>query len=236
MKAKLAALFALQQLDTAIDALKKHYAALDSGKAEQAVYQAATAEHKEAEAALHAVSGALRDTELEVKSVDEKRAAYETKLYSGSVRNPKELQSMQDEIEMLSRLRGKLDEKVLSLMDQLESSRTGEAAAKQTLAQSAVALKAKQEAYKKEAETLIAQARVLAAQRQEAAKQVDAALMQRYDKLRAIKNGLAIVPLEDGNACGGCKMGLSSSLVKRVLAGETIETCDNCKRILCAKE
>jgi predicted nucleic acid-binding Zn-ribbon protein len=139
---------------------------------------------------------------------------------------------MQDEVEMLGRLRSKLEEKVLSFMDQLEGIRSGEAAAKQTMAQAAVALKSKQAEYKQEAETLIAQARLLAAQRIEAAKQVDPTLMQRYDKLRALKNGLAIVAMEDKNACGGCTMGLPSSIVKRVISGEAIEICENCKRIL----
>src|SRR5689334_2713311 len=118
MKAKLAALFALQQLDIAIDALKKHYTSLDSGKQEQATYHAALAAHKEADAALHAITTSIRDTELEAKSVEEKRVAYETKLYSGSVHAAKELQAMQDEVEMLARQRSRLEEKVLAFMDQ----------------------------------------------------------------------------------------------------------------------
>src|SRR5690348_3402483 len=110
MKEKLAALYTLQQLDSTLDALKKQYAALDAGRAEEAVYREAKAARDEAEAGLHTTTTALRDAELEQKTVEAKRAEYETKLYSGSVRVPKELQAMQEEVEMLGRQRGKLDE------------------------------------------------------------------------------------------------------------------------------
>ena len=142
---------------------------------------------------------------------------------------------MSDEIDMLARQRTKLDEKVLSLLDHIEGVRSSEAARKQTLAQAAVALKSIQAAYTAKADALKADAKKLLTQRKAAAKGVDPSLIERYDHLRSLKNGLAIVVLEDANACGGCKMGLPSSIVKRVLSGDDIETCNNCKRILIVK-
>lgn len=233
MKEKLADLYALQQLDSALDALKRQYAALDPGRAEEAAYQAAKTAHDEAEAKLHATSGSLQDAELEQKTVESKRAEYEKKLYGGTVRVPKELQAMQEEIDMLGRQRSRLDEKILALMDELETDRTREAQTRQTLTTTQAALREKHAAYKQNAETMAAQARLLSAQRKEAAQKVAPDLSKRYEMLRAAKGGLAIVPLVEGNACGGCKMGLPSSLVKRVRDGETIEVCDNCGRLLC---
>jgi predicted nucleic acid-binding Zn-ribbon protein len=232
MKEQLVALYTLQQLDSALDVLKKQYAALDTGLAEKAAHEQARAAHKEAETALHTASGALRDVELEQKAVETKRAEYETKLYSGTIHVPKELQAMQDEVEMLGRQRGRLDEKILVLMDELEVARTREAETKRTLKGATAALKAIQSAAKQAAETMVAQARTLSAQRNEAAKAITPALMKRYDSLRAAKGGLAIVRIEDGNACGGCKMGLSSTSVKLVHEGNSIEICDNCRRML----
>ncbi|HZT41328.1 MAG TPA: C4-type zinc ribbon domain-containing protein [Chthonomonadaceae bacterium] len=232
MKEKLAALYALQQLDSALDALKKQYAALDPGRAEEAAYRAAKAAHDEADANLHTTTTALRDAELEQKAVEAKRTEYETKLYSGSVRVPKELQAMQEEVEMLGRQRGKLDEKILTLMDDLEGVRAREAEARQRLTETETALRAKRATYKQEAERMQAQARELAAQRKQAAAAVAPDLIRRYESLRAMKGGVAIAPLEDNNACGGCKMGLPSQLVHRVRVGTTLEFCDNCGRIL----
>lgn len=232
MKEKLAALYTLQQLDSALDALKKQYAALDPGRAEETTYRAAKTAHDEAEASLHATTTALRDAELEQKTVEAKRSEYETRLYGGSIRVPKELQAMQEEVEMLGRQRGKLDEKILALMDELEGVRAREAETRQTLTEAEAALRARRADYKQKAEQMQAQARELAAQRKQALAAVAPDLLRRYESLRAAKGGVAIAPLEDNNACGGCKMGLPSQLVHRVRVGTTLEFCDNCGRIL----
>ena len=232
MREKLAALLALQQQDSAIDILKRQYAQLDSGKNEQAAAQAAHAARKEADATVHAARAAAADTDLEQKSIEEKRVEYETKLYSGSVSNPKELQAMQDEVDMLARNRDRLDEKLKSLLEELEECRTRQSEASKAMKEADAKSKAVQAAYKLNSANIVAQARLLVAQRAESAKQIAPALLNRYETIRKDKGGLAVIPVEDGNSCGGCKMGISSSTVKRLQAGADVETCDNCGRIL----
>jgi uncharacterized protein len=233
MKAELAALYALQQLDSALDRLKREFAALDPGTAEKSVSDAAKAAYEEAAATLHTDSAALRDAELEQQSTVEKKTEYEKKLYGGTVSNPKELMAMQAEVEMLDRQRARLDEKILALMTALETHRTHEAETKRAFDKAKSALKAKQGDYRKVAAEITAQARGLLAKRPKLVKPVPPDLLKRYDSLRATKGGLAIVPLEDGNACGGCKMGLPTMLVTLVREATSIEVCQNCKRILC---
>lgn len=233
MKEKLAALYALQQLDSALAALQKQYAALDKGATEQAAFETAQAAHQQAETALHTVSGSLRDAELEQKTVEAKRADFEKKLYGGSIRVPKELQAMQEEIEMLGRQRGRLDEQILMFMDDLETRRKEEAEAKQALKAAKSAFQEKRANYKQAAETLVAEARKRSAERAAAAKQIEPALLKRYESLRAATNGVAISPIIEGNACGGCRMALPSMLVVRVHEGTGMETCQNCGRLLC---
>jgi predicted nucleic acid-binding Zn-ribbon protein len=235
VKTQLLALYELQQLDSAIDALKKSYAGLDRGQAEQPQYEAAKAAHQEAQAALKVAEANLRDTELEQKSVEAKRADEETRLYSGRVRVPKELQALQEEVEMLTRQRSRLDERLLGLMGDLEACRRREAETKQALAAITKTLRAKLEAFNAEAEKMKAQAQLLARQRAEAAKDVPPDLLKRYEALRAVKGGIAVVAILDGNACGGCHMGLPFNTVRRVHAGGEIMTCENCGRILCEK-
>src|SRR4051794_30537016 len=105
MKEKLADLYALQQLDSTLAVLQKQYSALDKGLAEQAALEAVRTAYAEVEAALHGVSADLHDSELEQKTVEAKRKDFETRLYSGKVTAAKELQAMQEEIEMLGRNR-----------------------------------------------------------------------------------------------------------------------------------
>lgn len=232
VKAQLKLLYELQQIDSALDALKKQYGALDRGQAEQGQYETAKTGYEEANAALHAAQASMRDLELEEKTVEAKKAEEESRLYSGKVSAPKELQAIQEEVEMLQRQRSRLDEKLLILMDDLEQCRAREAATKQAFTTITDAFRAKIAAFNAQTEAMKAQAQELSRQRTEAAKAVPTDLLKRYEGLRAAKNGLAIVAIEDGNACGGCKMGLPSDTVLRVHEGAAFTTCENCGRLL----
>ncbi len=236
MKEQLAALYALQKLDSGMDALKRKFAVLDKGAAEKAAYDAANAAFKELDHALHGHSGMLKDTELEQKAVEEKRAAEEKKLYSGTVRNPKEMTAMQEEIEMLARQRSRLDEKIVLLMEEVESAKQHQVVAKKALSVARAALKAKLAVAQASASEMSATAQKLTAYREQAVKPIPAPLLRRYDELRRANQGIGIAPVLDGNTCGGCRMGLPSQIITRLHLGKDIETCLNCGRMLCEGE
>jgi len=234
-KTQLLLLYDLQQLDSALDALKKLYGALDQGKAEQEAHEATKAAHKEADGELKVVQAAIRDAELEQQTIEAKKKEEEAKLYGGQVRAPKELLALQDEVEILDRRRGAFDEKLVILLEGLETRRKRAAQTKQEHSATTAALRAKIAAFNKDTETMRAQALELSKQRAAAAAAVPPELLQRYDRLRPTKNGIAIVAIVDGNTCGGCNMGLPSSVVTRVHEGSAIVLCDNCERLLCDK-
>lgn len=233
MKEQLAALYALQKLDSGMDALKRKFAVLDKGAVEKAAYDAANAAFKELDHALHGHSGMLKDTELEQKAVEEKRAEVETKLYSGSVRNPKELTAMQEEVEMLVRQRTRLEEKTVLLIDEVEAAKQHQAVAKKALSAARAALKAKVAMAQTAADEMSATAQKLTAYRNKAVKEIPEPLMERYKTLRAANQGIGIAAVVDGNTCGGCRMGLPSQIITRMRLGRDIETCPNCGRMLC---
>src|SRR5947207_1768280 len=133
MNPNLSALYALQQVDSALALATRQYQALDPGRAEQSAAESALALHDRLLRSLHETEGNLKDSELEQLAVEKKKKDFETKLYSGKVQAPKELASMQEEIEALGRQRGRLDERILTLMDEAEVRRTEEAEAKARL-------------------------------------------------------------------------------------------------------
>ncbi len=235
VKESLLLLYDLQQLDSALDALLKLYVALDKGQAEQEQFDAAKAAHSVADAELKAVQATIRDTELEQKGLEAKRQEEESKLYGGKVRAAKELQALQEEIEGLDRRRAGLDEKMQTLMEGLETRRKRAAETKAGLNAAKTALRVKVEAFNKDTDTLRAQAMELQKQRNAAAAAVQQSLLHRYEKMRKLKQGIAIVSIVDGNTCGGCRMGLPSSVVGMVHEGNAIILCDNCERMLADK-
>ena len=169
----------------------------------------------------------------EAKAVEEKRATEEKKLYSGTVRNPKELTAMQEEVEMLVRQRARLDEKIVLLMGEVESAKQHQAVAKKALSAARAALKAKVAVAQTAAGEMSAIAQKLTAHREEALKKIPEPLLKRYEELKKANQGIGIAPVVDGNTCGGCRMGLPSQIVTRLRLGKDIETCLNCGRMLC---
>ncbi|MFQ6067653.1 MAG: zinc ribbon domain-containing protein [bacterium] len=56
-------------------------------------------------------------------------------------------------------------------------------------------------------------------------------LLEQYEKLRQLKDELAVVPIKNG-ICQGCNVKVPPSLIGRVKRGKDIVFCENCNRIL----
>src|SRR5690242_16149126 len=121
MPVQAAELLRLQDLDSRIDALRREKAALDSGAALKEERDRAVAAAADAEARLHQLQAEQASAELELQSLEQKTATVRKKLYDGKVTIPKELTAMEHEIEMFGRQRGRLDERILTLMDDIQA-------------------------------------------------------------------------------------------------------------------
>ncbi len=229
MKEKLASLHALQQLDTAIDAIKRELAHLDPGRAERKAYEEAKATLAQHEAQIHTLESEVRVHELEQQSIKAKYVVEEKK---GATAKSKELSAIMEELEMFKRQLARLDEKLLELAAAIETERTHEANAKAELKVATRALKTKQDEYKVRAEELANQGRALTVQRKEAVEKVAPSLLPKYDKMRTNMGGMAVAAIIEGGSCEGCRMKLPSSLVVAVKNQKEMVTCDNCHRIL----
>lgn len=235
MNQALNALYRLQEVDSALALAYKRYNALDKGAAEQAAAESARAQHERTEKENQEAARDLQDSELELKTLEEHKTAFEKKLNSGKVTNWKELQDLQSEIEALARQRSKLDERILTLMDQMEARHAAMSDSAARLKAAEEALAAKQAAYKVEARKLAVRIQQLSAQREELAKPVAPGLLVRYESIRKSKGGVGIAKLVDGD-CGACHTALPSGVIRAVEDTDRIETCENCGRMLCVGE
>lgn len=232
----LALIYQIQLIDSEILDARRKLAALDDGKlieaelnAEKQAFEEADSSHKTMVAELHA-------SELEQKSIEEKKAKFEQRLYSGSITNPKELDNTEKEVEMLGRQRGRLDEKILKLWDDIET-------AKALVETTKSAFTAKQAVYdehmslhKTQKNTLEQQWVKLDAQRKEQAAKADPALLSRYDAVRQSHGGVGIVKVE-GEICGACKMPVPAFTLNRLREhAPGLITCESCSRILYFEE
>jgi uncharacterized protein len=169
--------------------------------------------------------------EGEIQILDQKIAKEEQRLYSGGVSNPKELGALQDEVAMLKRKKGGLEDSLLEVMVQREQADTTLANLRQeaeTTSKEVGELTEVVEALVREIDAELASH--LAA-RDEAVKHVPADVLDLYDKLRAAKGGIGAAALR-GDTCEGCHTKLPAREVERVKAEGGLQRCDNCRRIL----
>lgn len=234
MREQLAALYSLQQIDTRLDQARKELAGLDSGEQLRAECQDRANELQEARNRVRRMEEDLLDAELEMSGIESKRRDYEQKMYGGLVRNPKELQDMQEEVEMLARSIDALETKALTLMDELEKQRAVLKDLEKTTSECEAHLRQVEEQYKREKERLESELVELGQRRQVGVEGIPADLLRKYEDLRARKSNIAIV-MVSGAICPACRVTLPTDTLRDLQAGNRLLFCESCGRMLFAE-
>ncbi len=173
---------------------------------------------------LHSAEWAADDLSTKLAKVDET-------LYSGRVRNPKELEDFQAD---LTSLRGQLsrrEDTLLEVMLEREDAEAGLRQAEATLAEVEESWKAQQTSLQETQATLKEEIGVLEAKRTGQVDGMDAAALSLYQALRERREGTAVAVVERG-LCQGCRISLPISIVQKARAGAGLVKCVSCERIL----
>lgn len=226
-------LFRLQQLDTERDRLRARIKAIDGLLAGPAELRTTTAALQAAEKAVRMASAAASTIKDEHTALDNKRAASEQRLYSGSVKIPKELQDLQREIESLAERTRLLEERQLTGMLEEEAAEAARAAAGAAQAQCAAAWQLAAAALRTEREACDARLSAVAAERTLLTPQVSPIHLTLYEQVRTAKNGVAITRMLEGS-CGACGIAPSAARIQEARNNPDPVKCGNCGRILYA--
>jgi predicted nucleic acid-binding Zn-ribbon protein len=230
------ALLAVQEHDTTADQIEHRLRNLPARKElDAAVAEVAKLDARsvEIEASKHELVRSQQRLEDEIATLGDKAKQHDTTLYSGTIANPRELQSLQDEIAALKRRIGQLEDQELELMEQIEPldadlARLGDE--RSALDDRATALRA---AIAEEEVALEADLAGVQAERADVATQVEPELLAEYEVLRPKAGGIAIARLV-GGSCGGCHLSLSAMEIDRIkrLPPEEPARCEECGRLL----
>jgi predicted nucleic acid-binding Zn-ribbon protein len=224
-------LYALQELDRAIDACERGLEQTRAAFGDSEEAAEARAAVLEAEVRQHAAQVQARALETQRGDLQLKIQPVETKLYDGSVTIPKELQSLQEDLEMLRRQARALEDQQLAAMEELETTNATLAAARERAAQIEAEWTAGQGDLHEREHQLEAERTRLLAQREGRAARIDPARLALYDRLRHSKRGVAVVKVERG-VCLGCRITLPTTVVQRARPGIQVVQCTSCERIL----
>lgn len=167
--------------------------------------------------------------EWEIEDLETKLSAAKDSLYSGRIKNPKELASLQHEVEGMNKIHDKIEEKVLGIMEQVELA----TAELDSLGNKLKALEeewyGEQQRLSAEIEQLKSSLLELKGERQKALDGIDAETVGCYSQLRKQK-GLAVARVEQGTCCG-CRISLSTAELQRARGGSLVK-CNSCGCIL----
>ncbi len=234
----LATLYEVQQVDTRIQELEREREALDSGAELRAQVEALRMQVRAAQDDIRGIENEARDVELQIKTCDGKKRAFEDKMYSGRVHNPKELEDLQREVEMLAGQVDKLEDRGLDLMEEAERRRAALVEQESQLREKEERLATLETDHQAATARIAEETARLAAQREQLTPGLPQDLVRRYDEIRARRANLAIVKvasdatLQSTSICPGCRIAISLDTMRQLKRGERTVLCESCGRIL----
>ena len=175
----------------------------------------------------------LDRSEADVEQVRERSRRDQELLDSGSIGDPKQLQSLQHELQSLARRQSELEDIELEIMERVEGARaavTHLAAEREQLRTERAALAATVDRLISE---LDAEQAGVQADRADVATRIPGDLLALYEKIRGDHGGVGAAHLHRGS-CQGCRLELPPNELERLRAAapDEIVRCEECRRIL----
>lgn len=223
-------LYRLQVIDSELKEKKERLGEVLSALKGPQALQEAIAKFEEATTTLNEWEQKRKKVNAELDSVNSKQKKSSDRLYSGKVKNPKELTDLQEGIESLKRRASSLEDDLLEVMMMVEESEVALTA----VTQKRDLLQAKWDEDKVtlegEKNSLALRLHELITKRKQNVSQINERLVKDYTRLSQKKNGVAVARLR-ADMCLGCRMTVSANTQRLAQQGKMIH-CENCGRIV----
>lgn len=224
-------LYELQDVDLEIDAKRETLSQVMSRLGESDILDEARLSLARDEEKLVELQRSQRQAEQAVEDLQVKAAATTDTLYGGTVKNPKELTSLQEQLSNLQRKIDEGDDKTLDIMSDVEEAQQDVSVKRSEVAKIEEEWQAEQASLSQEQTELSAALASLEQKRTELASRLDAVSLELYEAIRKKRQGRAVAKLERG-VCQGCRIALPMSELQRARMGQELVQCGSCERVL----
>ncbi len=165
---------------------------------------------------------------------DEGKKAVDKRMRMNRIKNAKELQALQREIEQMRQGNGELEEELIRIMQDLDNLKEQIQAKETEMATLQDEWKAKQKALNEQVKDIDTAVSEALARRQSIAAQVNGDLISRYELIFSRRGGIAVVEVASG-ICQGCFMNIPPQLWNEMIRNEKLHLCPSCQRIVYVK-
>lgn len=233
MRAQIEILAQLQSIDREIKEQNDQKAGLMGQlNAKEAVIQAKTKEFAQLSAAFAEMDKLRQDKDRFLQ--DEGKKTMAKRMRMNSIKNAKELQALQREIDLLKQNNSDVEEELIKILEELDK-------AKSHIEDKEAEIKTLQDEWSAQEQDLLGQVSEIekavaeaATRRQSIAAQVARDLISRYELIFSRRGGTAVVEVA-GGICQGCYMNIPPQLGNEIIKSEKIHLCPSCQRILYAR-
>lgn len=224
-------LYRLQQIDSLLDQARTRMREIEVLLADESTLRKAQTRARISEDDLEAARKALRRAEEAVRTQRLKIEQTDAALYGGKVRNPKELQDLQNETQALRRYLSVLEDRQLEAMIVVEEKEANFSEASTKLSLIQASRKSQVDSLKREQISSQQEIDRLLSERKAAAEAIQSDDIKIYEALRKSRRGIAVARVVD-NTCSACGSTLSTSQLHGAKSLNQIIRCESCSRIL----
>ena len=222
-------LYQLQEVELEIESNEQVLAQIASQLGESQTVVRAQTELKSEQQHFEELGRQQHSAEWEIEDLVNKLTPAEEKLYSGKIKDSKELTNLQHEANTLKARRRQLEDKALEVMDQVELS----TASRATLSNELKTLEAEWHSQQQQLSASMEQLKTtlsdLKHKRQLLSAKINPQAIGIYQELKKQK-GRAVAKVEQG-ICHGCRILLPTTELQRARSDSLVQ-CSSCGRIL----
>ncbi|MFH2102692.1 MAG: C4-type zinc ribbon domain-containing protein [Chloroflexota bacterium] len=229
-------LFRLQQTDNQLDRIRSRLDTIQELLEDDEILQKKVIHLDDAQLKADNAKKALASAETNVNAQILKIEQAETSLYSGTIKNPKELQDAQHELSSLKRYLITLEDRQLDAMSTSEDATSDVQLAQEDLLIVQKGMQEQAQVLSKEQLELRREYDRFSAERTAIINSIPEEFIGQYENLREKRKGVAVANITD-NACDACGNTLTPALVQTVRSARSadhIAECPACGRILYA--
>jgi Zn-ribbon protein, possibly nucleic acid-binding len=147
------------------------------------------------------------------------------------VKTNKEYQAMLKEVEIAEGKNSEVEDRIIGVLEEIDNIKEELKIREEEL--SAYRLTYEKERHEVEEDMNSIDTELLACQKNigDIREKIDADFLKKYEGIKGIRNGLAVVPVWN-EVCGGCHMNIPPQMYNELQRSENLISCPNCNRII----